>query len=332
MLDLRRRQFMTLLGGAAAAWPLAARAQQEGMRRVGVLTSLAEDHSQMKLRVAAFREGLEKLGWSEGRNVRIDYRFASAPNPDQARVLAKQLIALRPDVIVAQSTPVTAAFQQEGGAIPVVFIYVNDPIGSGFVASLARPAGNLTGFMLFESAVAGKWLAMLKEIAPRVERAAFLINPKTSSFANYLREAETPAQSLAIELVPRIVQTAAEIESTIEAFARVPDGGLVLAPDATLVTHGDLIINLAARHRLPAVYPYRHFTVAGGLVSYGIDYVEPCRQAATYVNRILRGDKPANLPVQAPTKYETVINLKTAKALGLEVPPALLAIADEMIE
>jgi putative ABC transport system substrate-binding protein len=331
---MKRREFMTLVGGAAA-WPLVARAQQgELVRRIGVLASLAEDHPEMKLRVAAFREGLERLGWSEGRNVRIDYRFASAgsPNADQARPLAKELLALQPDVIVAQSTPVTAAFQRESDAIPIVFIFVNDPIGSGFAASLARPGGNLTGFSLFEAGVAGKWLAMLKEIAPHMRRAALLINPNTTSFAHYLREVEALARSLAIELVQDHVETAADIERTVESFAQVPNGGLVVPPDGTLNAHRDLIVALAARYRLPAVYPFRHFVAAGGLMSYGIDYVDPCRQAATYVDRILRGAKPADLPVQSPSKYETVLNLKTAKALGLTVPPCLLVAADEVIE
>ena len=329
---MRRREFISLLGGAAAAWPLAARAQQQQMRRIGVLTSLPEDHPEMKLRVAAFREGLERLGWSEGGNIRIDYRFASAPNADQAHVLARELIALRPDVIVAQSTPVTAAFQQETDSLPIVFIYVNDPIGSRFAASLARPGGNLTGFMLFESSVAGKWLSMLKEIAPHVQRAALLINPKTTSFAHYVIDSEALARSLAIELIESPVETAADIERALTTFAQVANSGLVVPPDGTLVTHRDLIVTLAARHRLPAVYPYRHFVAAGGLMSYGIDYVEPCRQAAIYVDRILRGAKPADLPVQAPSKYETILNLKTAKALGLTVPPGLLVAADEVIE
>jgi putative ABC transport system substrate-binding protein len=247
---MRRRDFVTLLGGAAAAWPLAARAQQPGrMRRIGALHSSPEDHPETKPRLAAFRQGLERLGWSEGHNIRIDHRFASAPNADQARILAKELLTLEPDVILAVSTPVTAAFQRETRTIPIVFIFVNDPIGSGFVASLARPGGNLTGFMLFEPAVAGKWLQMLKEIAPHVVRAAFIINPKTTSFAHYLHEAEVLARSLAIELVPSPVESAAEIERTIESFARMPNSGLVVPPDVTTVVHRDLVVALAARHR-----------------------------------------------------------------------------------
>jgi len=329
---MKRREFITLIGGAAA-WPLAARAQQgERMRRVGVLMATAEDDPETKPRLAGFRQGLQKLGWSEGRNVHLDTRFASAPNADEAKALAKELVALQPDLILAQSTPVTAAFQRETRAIPIVFVFVNDPIGSGFIANLARPGGNITGLTLFEAAVAGKWLSMLKEIAPRLSRAGFVFNPKTTSFAHYLSEAEAIANSLGIELVPSPVENAADIERTIETFARLPNGGLVLPADATIIVHRNLIVGLAARHRLPAVYPFRLFVAAGGLMSYGIDFVDVFRQAASYVDAILRGDKPANLPVQAPTRYETTINLRTAKALGLEVPPVLLVAADEVIE
>jgi putative ABC transport system substrate-binding protein len=246
-----------------------------------------------------------------------------APNADEAKALAKELVALQPDVILAQSTPVTAAFQRETRAIPIVFVFVNDPIGSGFIANLAQPDGNLTGLTLFEAAVAGKWLLMLKEIAPHLSRAGFVFNPKTTSFAHYLREAEAMANSLGIELVPSPVENAADTERTIETFARLPNGGLVLLADATVIVHRNLIVGLAARHRLPAVYPFRLFVAAGGLMSYGIDFVDVFRQAASYVDGILRGEKPADLPVQAPTKYETTINLRTAKALGLEVPPVL---------
>jgi putative ABC transport system substrate-binding protein len=283
------------------------------------------------VRFAAFRHGLERLGWSEGRNVRIDYRFAPGGMADQ-QMLAKELLALQPDAVLAQGTPVTAAFQQESRTVPIVFFFVNDPIGSGFITSLARPGGNLTGLMLLEASVAGKWLAMLKEIAPRVTRAALVINPKTSSFAHYLREAEAMASSLAIELVPNPVENAADIERAIESLAREPNGGLVLPPDSTTVVHRDLIATLASRYRVPAVYAFRIFVAAGGLMSYGVDYVDQFRQVASYVDRILRGTNPAELPVQAPTKYETILNLKTAKALGLTVPPGLLVAADEVIE
>jgi putative ABC transport system substrate-binding protein len=329
---MKRREFILALGGAAVARPLAARAQQiDRMRRIGVLVGLAEDDPDSKARLAGFRQGLEKFGWSEGRNVRIDFRFA-AGRADPFQVLAKELVALQPDVILAQGTSVTAALQRESRAIPIVFVTVSDPIGSGFVASLARPGGNLTGLLQYEASITGKWLAMLKEIAPRLVRAAFVTNPKSTAYDYFLRAAKAAAPSLKIELVPSPIGTAADIERAIESLARVPNGGLVLPPDSTTITHRDLIIALAARHRLPAVYSVRVFVAAGGLMSYGTDQVEMFRQAASYVDRILRGAKPVDLPVQAPTKYETVVNLKTAKALGLDVPPSLLVRADEVIE
>jgi ABC-type uncharacterized transport system substrate-binding protein len=327
-----RREFITILGGAAA-WPLGVRAQQaEKMRRVGVLVGFAEDDPQTKANFAVFRQGLERLGWSEGRNVRIDYRYAPAASTDQAQGLAKELVALKPDVILAHTSAMTAALQRESRAIPIVFVSVVDPIGLGFIASLARPGGNLTGFVTFEGSIVGKWLAMLKEVAPRLARTAFLANPKTSSYVHYLRVAEVLAPSFAIELAPSPVETAAEIERAVESFARAPNGGLLLPPDTTTFLHRNLIIALAARHRLPALYYARYFVAAGGLMSYGIDLVDEHRQAASYVGRILRGTNPADLPVQAPTKFELVINLKTAKSLGLEVPATLLAGADEVIE
>jgi putative ABC transport system substrate-binding protein len=323
---------MTVVGGAAAAWPLAARAQQpERMRRIGVLVASAEDESDIQARLAGFRQGLEKLGWSQGRNVRIDTRFA-AGMVDRYQLLAKELIALQPDVILAQAPLITAALQRESLAIPIVFVSVSDPIGPGFVASLARPGGNITGMMQYEAGITGKWLAMLKEISPRLARVALVGNPKTTAYDYFLRAAEAAAPSLAIELVPSRVETAADIERAIGAFARAPNGGLLLPPDSTVTSNGDLIIALAAHHRLPAVYPFRFYVAAGGLMSYGTDQVEILRQAASYVDRILRGAKPADLPVQAPTKYETTLNLKTAKALGIDVPPSLLVRADEVIE
>ena len=330
---MKRRDFIALLGGAAA-WPLAARAQQaDRMRRIGVLMPFAEDDPEAKARLAAFRQGLEKRGWSEGRNIRIDTRFSPGSSADQAQVPAKELIALQPDVIFTQSTPAVAALQRESRTIPIVFAAVADPIGSGFVASLPRPGGNITGLMLFEASVTGKWLAMLKEIAPRLKRAAFVVNPKTAPFYNYyLRAAESLSPSLGINLVPSLVESAADFKHTIEAFARTPNGGLLLPPDLNTIVHRDLIIALAAQYSLPAVYPYRFFVAAGGLMSYGVDQVDANRQAASYVDRILRGDKPAELPVQAATKFETTVNLKTAKVLGLTVPPGLLVAADEVIE
>jgi putative ABC transport system substrate-binding protein len=329
---MRRRDFITLLGSAAAAWPLAVRAQQpDGMRRIGVLMALAEDDPETKARLAGFRQGLEKRRWSEGVNVRIDYRFA--PAGAQAQVLAKELVALQPDVIFTHTTPVVAALQRESRTIPIVFAAVADPIGSGFVASLPRPGGNITGVMLYEASVTGKWLAMLKEIAPSLVRAAFVANPQDGFYEYYLRAGEALGASLGIDVVLSPVENdAADIERAIESFARVPNGGLVVPPDITTSVHRDLIIALAARHRMPAVYFSRLFVADGGLMSYGNDFVDTFRQAASYVDRILRGDKPADLPVQATTRFETTVNLKTAKALGLTVPPGLLVAADELIE
>ena len=333
---MKRRDFVTLLGGAAAApsmlWPLAARAQQGGrMRRVGVLAGFAENDPEIALRLAAFRQVPERLGWSEGRTVRFDTRFAPGGSGLE-QAFAKELVALQPDVIFAQGTAVVAAAQRETRAIPVVFSSVSDPIGLGFVASLARPGGNLTGLLMYEESITGKWLAMLKEITPGLTRAALVVNPKTSAYDYFLHAAQSLAPSLAIDLVPTHVESAADIERAIESFARLPNGGLVLPPDFTTTFHRDLIVALAARYRLPAVYAFRYFVAAGGLMSYGVDGVDQFRQAATYVDRILRGAKPADLPVQAPVKYETVLNLKTAKALGLTVPDIMIVRADEVIE
>ena len=322
-----RRKFITLLGGAAAAWPLAARAQQpERTRRIGVLAGY--DDPNMK----AFQQELARLGWSDGGNVHIEYRYA--PAGSHAQALAKELVALQPDVIFAQSRPVVAALQAESRAIPIVFTAVIDPIGAGFIASLARPGGNITGFMVYEPSVVGKWLAMLKEIAPHLARAALVGNPKTAVYYDYLlRAAEAAAPSLGIELVPgRVENTAADIERTVAAIARLDNSGMVVLPDSTTSINRDLIAALAARYHLLAVYSNRFFVDAGGLVSYGVVFVDEYRKAASYVDRILRGAKPADLPVQTPTKYETVLNLKTAKALGLAVPDKLLVAADEVIE
>jgi putative tryptophan/tyrosine transport system substrate-binding protein len=328
---MRRRKFIGLVGGAAVGWPMLASGQRaKQMRRIGVLVGLAENDPEMKERLAGFRQGLEKLGWSEGDNVRIDYRFA--PAGAQAHLLARELVALQPDVIVTQSTPATAAMKPETSTIPIVFAGVADPIGSGFVASLSRPSGNLTGLLQYEEGITGKWLAMLKEIAPNLTRVGLLANPKTAAFDYFLRSAKTLAPSLAIDLVSLPIENATDIERSIEAFAREPNGGLFLAPDTFTVVHRDQIIVLAARHRLPAVYALRIFVASGGLMYYGTDFVELYRQAASYVDRILHGKKPAELPVQTPTKFQTVVNLKTAKALGLTVPPGLLVAADEVIE
>jgi putative ABC transport system substrate-binding protein len=328
---LKRREFITLLGGAAA-WPLAARAQQaERMRRVGALIGGAESDPEFQARVAAFRQSLEKLGWSEGKNIQIDYRFTAA-NRERTESFAKELVALQPEVIFASSTLPAAALQRESRIIPIVFGIVSDPVALGFVASLPRPGGNLTGFTSLEPSLSGKWLGFLKEIAPHVSRAAFIGNPGTMPYDLMMRFAQTLAQSIGIDLVPIRVATVADIQREIESFARERNGGLVVSADLTTAVHRDLIVSLAARHRLPAVYGERIMAVAGGLLSYSTDFVDLYRQSASYVDRILRGAKPAELPVQAPTKYELVINLKTAKALGLEVPPTLLATADEIIE
>src|SRR5262245_61725578 len=328
---MRRREFITLFGGAAATWPLISRAQSDQVRRIGVLVGLAEDDPQTKARLGGFRQELERRGWSEGRNVRIDYRFAPS-GPDRYQPLAKELIALQPDAILAHSTPIATALQREIREIPIVFVSVSDPIGSGLIANLARPGGNLTGVLFYEESITGKWLAMLKEIAPQLTRVALIANHKTTAYDYFLRLAKAIAPSLAIELVPNPVETAADIERTIVDFARVPNGGLVLPPDNTITMHRDLVIALAARHRLPTIYSGSYLVEAGGLMSYGVDQVENFRLAGSYVDRILRGDKPANLPVQAPTKYETAVNVKTAKGLGLTVPPGLLVAADRVIE
>ena len=326
---MRRRDLITLISGAAA-WPLAARGQQrDPVRRVGVLVAYAEGDPEIEARLAAFRQGLDVLGWTEGRNIRIDTRFAPA-GEGQERLRAQELVALHPDVILAHSPQVVAAFRQESRAIPIVFVGVADPVGPGFIASLSRPGGNLTGFLGIEASIAGKWLAMLKELAP-VARVALIANPR-NIFDYFLQAAEPTARSLSIELVPSQVENAAEIERAIGSFAGKPNGGLMLPPDATTSVHRDLIIALAARHHLPAVYALRVFVAAGGLMSYGVDFTNQFREAASYVDRVLRGEKAADLPVQAPTKFETAINLRTAKTLGLEVPSTLLAVADEIIE
>jgi len=329
---MRRRDFVTLLGGAAA-WPLLVRAQQpDRIRRVAVLIGLAEDDPDAEARLGALWQVLEKLGWSEGRNIHLEVRFALPTNEQQVQLLVKELLAINPEVIVAQTTALTSAFRRESRNIPIVFIAVGDPIGAGFIANLARPGGNLTGLTLYDGSVAGKWLEMLKEIDPRVTRATFIINPKTSSFPLLARETETMARSLAIELSLSTIENAGDLGRVIESFAGLPNGGLVFPPNATTTANRDLIVALAARHRLPAVYAWRQLVTAGGLLSYGTDFVDQFRQGASYVDRILRGSLPADLPVQAPTKYQTVVNLKTARALGLTVPPGLLVAADEVIE
>jgi putative tryptophan/tyrosine transport system substrate-binding protein len=330
---MRRRQFIKLVGGAAATWPLAARGQQpeEHMRRIGVLEETAEDDKERNSQFAKFREGLASLGWLEGRTVHIEHRFAAA-DASRYEPLAKELIALQPEVILAVSTPVTAALQRQTSTIPIVFLGVSDPIGSGFAANLARPGSNLTGIMLYEAGIAGKWLGMLKEIAPRLTRVALVAGPKTTAYNYFARNAQAAGFALGIEIVPTPVAGAADIERGIEAFSRMPNGGLLLPSDGTTIVHRDLVIALAARHNLPSVYALRAFVTAGGLMSYSTELDEAFQQAASLVDRILRGAKPIDLPVQTPTKYQMSLNLKTAKALGVTVPPGLLVAADEVIE
>ena len=331
---MKRREFITLLGGAAAvAWPLAARAQQpDRVRRIGVLMASAADDSESQARIAAFLQGLQQLGWADGRNMRIDTRWATT-DADDIRRHAAELAALAPDVLVAATGTVTAApLLQATRTVPIVFVQVIDPVGAGFVVSLARPGGNATGFTIYEYGMSGKWLELLKEIAPRMARAAVLRDPAIASGIGQFAAAQAVAPSLGVELSPVDVRDAGEIDRAVTAFARSPNGGLIVTASALATRHRDLIIALAARHGLPAVYSYRYMVAAGGLVSYGPDSIDQYRRAAGYVDRILKGEKPADLPVQAPTKYELVINLKTAKALGLDIPTTVLSRADEVIE
>jgi len=327
----RRREFIALLG-SAAAWPLAARAQQrEKMRRVGVLMNLAADDTEGSARVTALAQGLQELGWRDGRDVRIDYRWAAADAASFQRH-AQELLTLAPDVIIASATPSVVALQQATRTVPIVFVGVADPVGAGLVESLAHPGGNTTGFSIFEYSISGKWLELLKEIAPRVRRAAVIRDHLLTSGTAQFGVIQSVAHALGAELTPVAARSADEIERGLSTFAREPDGGVIVTGSPLTAVHRNLIIMLAARHRLPAVYPFRYFATGGGLISYGPDVADQYRRAAGYVDRILKGEKPADLPVQAPTKFETIINLKTAKALGLDVPTTLLARADEVIE
>jgi putative ABC transport system substrate-binding protein len=316
------------------AWPLAARGQQpDRMRRIGALMGFAESDSQVQAYVVAFRDGLQKLGWTEGRNIRFDTRWTTPGDAEARQRFAKELVALQPDLILSQTTPTTAALLQQTRTIPIIFGNVVDPVGSGFIASFPRPGGNVTGFIVMEPTVAGKWLELLKEIAPRVNRVAFLFNPATATYAEYwLNPFKAAAASIAVEAIVAPVRDRSELESVVATQAREPNGGLIVMPDSFTDFHRVEITSLAARYRLPAVYAYRFFAVLGGLLSYGVDLTDHFRRAATYADRILKGEKPADLPVQAPTKYELTINLKTAKALGLVVPFLLQQRADEVIE
>jgi putative tryptophan/tyrosine transport system substrate-binding protein len=330
---MRRREFISLLGGAAAAWPFAGHAQQrEQMRRIGVLMSAVEGDPTGLEYITAFAQALAELGWTVGRNVRIEYRWG-AGDLDRFRRYAAELVALSPDVVLASAGSIVGALQQASRTVPIVFVTTIDPVGGGWVESPSRPGTNATGFASFEFSMSGKWLELLKEIAPGVKRVAVVRDPSVPAGSGGLAAIQTVAPSLGVELTPVGVRDAGEIERAIAAFARSSNGGLILVgPTSSVRRHFDLVVALAARHRLPAVYPNRLFVTGGGLISYAPDSVDQYRRAAGYVDRILKGEKPADLPVQAPTKYELVINLKTAKALGLEVPATVLARADEVIE
>jgi putative ABC transport system substrate-binding protein len=328
---MRRREFITLLGGTAATWPLASRAQQpERMRRVGVLMPLPADDREAQSRVTTFQQALQGLGWTNGRNVHIDVRWSG--DPSDTRKHAEELVALAPDVIFASGSPGIGAALQATRTIPIVFAIVPDPVGAGHVQSLSQPGGNATGFMMFEYSLCAKWLALLKEIAPGVTRAAVLRDPAIAAGVGQFAVIQSVAPSVGIDVSPVNITDAAEMERAVAAFAHSADGGLISTASALSAIHRDLIITLAAQHKLPTVYQERYYVAGGGLISYGPIFLDQFRRAAGYVDRILRGEKPANLPVQAPTKYELVINLKTAKALGVTIPPSLLARADEVIE
>jgi putative ABC transport system substrate-binding protein len=333
---MRRREFITLLGGAAAMplVPFATRAQQDGpMRRIGVLMPYADSDREGQAFIAAFREGLQKLGWTEGRNLRIDYRWAAPGDAKLRQEYAKELVALQPELVLTQGTPSTTALMQQTSTIPIVFAQAIDPVGSGFVASFPQPGGNVTGFISMEPTVASKWLELLMEVAPKVNRVAILFNPITATYAEYfLNPFKAAAAHLSVEAIAAPVRDKSEFELAISAQAGAPNGGLVVMPDTFMNTYRREITSLAARYGLPAVYPYRFFADVGGLLSYANDLLDNYRRVATYADRILKGAKPRELPLQAPVKFHLVINLKTAKTLGLIVPPTLLAAADELIE
>jgi putative ABC transport system substrate-binding protein len=328
---MRRREFITLLGGVAA-WPLAARAQQgERVRRIGVMMSPSEADPEGQKRVAAFREGLQELGWTEGRNIKIDYRWAGGDRGLE-RAYAAELVAAKPDLIFGGPSSVLAAIQRETRTIPVVFAQVVDPVGGGFVASLARPGGNITGFASYEFAIGAKWLELLKQIAPSVTRVAVIYDPVTPSASGFLPMIEAAGRSSAVEVLIQSVRDTAEVERAVAALATEPNGGLIPVASALIANQRQFVISLAQRYRLPNVYGFRYFPASGGLASYGVDNIQLYKRAASYVDRILKGEKPADLPVQLAEKYELVINLKTAKALGLDIPVSVLARTDEVIE
>jgi ABC-type uncharacterized transport system substrate-binding protein len=329
---MRRREFITLLGGAAAAWPLATGAKQvERMRRISVLMGYPEGDPQAQANVTALLQGLQSLGWIEGRNVQIDYRWAGG-DPDKARTFARELIATAPEVMVSSTNQVTRIVQQETQTIPIVFAFVGDPVGSGFAASLAHPGTNITGFANFENSIGGKWVELFKEIAPRAGRVGFVFNPDAAPNVGFFHAAEAAAPSLAIKLAALAVRDASDIEQHIAAFASEPDGGLIVAPHAVTLGNRKLLIELAARYRLPAVYSDRYFAESGGLVSFGNNSADLFRRAATYIDLILKGANPADLPVQLPTKFELIVNLKAAEMLGLTIPESFLIRADTVLE
>jgi putative ABC transport system substrate-binding protein len=329
---MQRRDFITLVGGAAAAWPVAARGQPAGSaRRIGWLVGLGESDPEARRRTAAFVQQLEHLGWTIGRNIQIDYRWLS-DSIDRNETYVEELAALKPDVLVASSTPAVKAFRQLTRRIPIGFAIVTDPVSSGLVTGLTSPGGNATGFTNFEFTMGGKWLEVLKQAAPGLAKVALIYNPKTTPYAGYLKSIEASAASLGVELIARGVADTAEIKQVIEVASGASNGGLIVLPDFFTAANHLFIIASAAQDRVPAIYPYRYFAVDGGLMSYGVNTAEEFRRAATYVDRILRGANPGELPVQAPNKFEFVVNLKTAKTLGLTISPTLLALADEVIE
>jgi putative tryptophan/tyrosine transport system substrate-binding protein len=331
---VRRREFITLVGGAAAAWSLAAGAQQpDRVRRIGVLIGYAEADPGIQAQIAAFRDGLRKLGWTEGGNILIETRWATPGDTESIQRSAKELVALKPDLLVSNTTPVTAALLQQTRTIPIVFASLSDPIGSGFVTNFPRPGGNVTGFTVSEPTLVGKWLELLKEMVPRIARVAMLFDPVTAQYADYyLNPFKTAAASFAVEAILAPVRTGSDLDPVIATQAREPNSSLIAMPDSFTIGHRVEITSLAARYRLPAVYPYRSFAEVGGLLSYGVDLTDNLRRAAAYADRILKGEKPGELPVQAPVKFELVINLKTARAMGLDVPAQLQQLADEVIE